>query len=247
MAKLMQIRLSLSKIGGLVCARRRTRSTRLRSLGGDVVLRSHTSDISVLSELVVSNAYLEPAQLIAEPRTVVDLGANTGLAARWFLNRWPAARVVAVEPEPGNLDVLRLNLRGRRAHVMPVAVGGVARRATLHSSDGEFAFTICGDVTGSAVEVSVVTMGDVISDAKIDHIGLLKVDIEGAERELFADCGSWIDCVQSMIVECHAGYSSDDLLAACLAGGASFRLVDLDRKPDWGFEVATAVRTEAAG
>ena len=37
----------------------------------------------------------------------------------------------------------------------------------------------------------------------IDHIDLLKIDIEGAEREIFRDPSSWIGKVDALIVELH--------------------------------------------
>ncbi len=60
----------------------RTVEVDLHSLGY-VAIRSHTTDISVLSELVVSNTYAPLLAVVNHPvRTIVDLGANTGLAAR---------------------------------------------------------------------------------------------------------------------------------------------------------------------
>ena len=109
LAHLLQVRLALSKAGPLVIRSPRSRWVHLRSLGR-VLLRSHTSDISVLNELVVWDGYTSSARLLPSPATILDLGANTGLAARWFLKIWPQARLVAVEPEPGNINVLRSNL-----------------------------------------------------------------------------------------------------------------------------------------
>lgn len=240
LAHLLQVRLALSKAGPLVIRSPRSRWVHLRSLGR-VLLRSHTSDISVLNELVVWDGYTSSARLLPSPATILDLGANTGLAARWFLKIWPQARLVAVEPEPGNINVLRSNLSQTGSLIFPVAVGGHARKATLFTENGEFGFTICGEPSGTTIEVDVTTMPDLLRDAELDAIGLLKVDIEGAERELFADCGSWIGKVGSMIVECHTGYTADDLMADCARGGGSFSVLEVDKKPEWGFEVVTAV------
>jgi FkbM family methyltransferase len=243
--RLMRCRLSLSKVGPLVCRRPRTERVSLRSLGGPVTIRSHTSDISVLNELVVWGGYDEPADLLATPTSIVDLGANTGLAARWFRARWPGAHVVAVEPESGNLEVLRRNLATAGTRVVPVAVGGDRRTAALYTENGEFAYTLCGTPTGATTMVQVVTLPDVLRPEEAEDIGLLKVDIEGSERELFADCRDWITSVRQLIVECHQGYTASDLLADCRRGGAEFRAVHVDRKPEWGYEVVTAERVGA--
>lgn len=240
--RLMRCRLSLSKVGPLVCPRPRTERVSLRSLGGPVTIRSHTSDISVLNELVVWRGYTEPAELLETPGSIVDLGANTGLAARWFQARWPGARVVAVEPESGNVEMLRRNLSPDDTRVVPLAVGGDRRTAPLYTENGEFAYTLCGTPTGATTMVQVVTLPEALHADEAADIGLLKVDIEGSERELFADCGDWITSVRQLIVECHQGYTAADLLSDCRRGGAEFRAVHVDRKPDWGYEVVTAER-----
>jgi FkbM family methyltransferase len=36
-----------------------------------------------------------------EASTIVDLGANIGLAALYFGTRYPQAKILSVEPDPG--------------------------------------------------------------------------------------------------------------------------------------------------
>ena len=135
-ARLMRVRLSQSKIGPLVCPRPIVVQVALRSLGPGVMLRSHTTDISVLGEILVSRNYEVAAIAAGNAKTIVDLGANTGLAARWLLERFPQARIVCVEPESGNLAVLMHNLApyGDRARVIGACVGGHERRVALVGS-----------------------------------------------------------------------------------------------------------------
>jgi FkbM family methyltransferase len=245
----MKVRLALSKLGRIACPEPVVLEPRLRSLGGRVRLRSHSTDISVLGELVVGDGYAAvPAALPRPPRTIVDLGANTGLAARWFLTLWPDARVVAVEPEPGNLEVLRPNLEGAGARagqltVVPAAVGARERTAVLHTTSGEYGFTMVGEPAGdTGIDVPVVTMSTVLDACGFETIDLLKADIEGAERELFADCAGWIGLVQAMVVECHGDYTVDDLVADVARAGVAFDVVEHERKPAFGFEVGVLVR-----
>lgn len=245
--RVMQVRLSQSKIGGLVCPRPVVAEASMRSLGGTVRLRSHTTDISVLGELVVGDGYLPVLDALPEPpRTIVDLGANTGLAARWFLTRWPAARLAAVEPERGNLEQLRANVAryDGQVSIVPAAVGVRERTAMLHTTSGEYGYTMVGEpVDGHGTEVPVVTMAHILDTCGFDTIDLLKSDIEGAERELFSDCADWIDRVRAMVIECHGDYTVADLLADLERAGARFTVVHHDRKPAFGFEVGVLVRT----
>ena len=45
----------------------------------------------------------------SEPETILDLGANVGLAAAYFGHRFPNAAVVALEPSVTNLQMAALN------------------------------------------------------------------------------------------------------------------------------------------
>ena len=134
-----------ARLDRIVCPRPIATEVDLVSLGRGVLLRSHTTDISVLGELLVAGSY-EPliGAVEGEPAFIVDLGANTGLAARLFLERFPKARIICVEPEMGNVVALQSNLSGYgdRATVVAAAIGGRARRAALARGRGEFGFRI---------------------------------------------------------------------------------------------------------
>jgi FkbM family methyltransferase len=198
--RLMQVRLSLSKVGWLVCPHRVVARVDMRSFGGPVWLRSHTTDISVLKEQLIGDAYGAIDRHAETIGTVVDLGANTGLVARWLMHRHPAARMVCVEPDPGNLEVLERNVEGMPAAVVRACIGATERRVSLTTNTGEWGYRMQDGSPNGAV--SVVTMGNLIAEHGLHRIDVLKCDIEGAERELFANA-PWMDQVTMAVVECH--------------------------------------------
>ena len=51
--------------------------------------------------------------------------------------------------------------------------------------------------------VKAMTVDKIIEDFGIDRINILKIDIEGAEKEVFADSSAWIESVDALIVELH--------------------------------------------
>jgi FkbM family methyltransferase len=244
--RVMRVRLSQSKVGRLVTPRPIEVDVDLVTLGPSVRLRSHTTDISVLSELLVGDSY-EPLPPDDDVATVFDLGANIGLSCRWLRGRYPGARFVCVEPDRGNLEVLRANVRPFEdvAEVVPACVGGRERRVTLATSDGEWGFRMSDAVTGveGPNEVGVVTMEHLLSRTGVDHIDVLKCDIEGAEAELFADCRDWIGRVEAMSVECHNDVMpAEALLEALAANGAEFAVRHVERNPGMGFDIITLQR-----
>jgi FkbM family methyltransferase len=221
--RLLRVRLSQSKLGPLVCPRRITVEVDLRTVGSSTWLRSHTTDVAVLGEVLEARSYDPFARAAAgDVRTIVDLGANTGLAARWLLERFPSARLVAVEPHPGNVAVLKQNLRtyGDRAKVVAACIGASERRVALAGTreDGY-------RIVENGGEIPVVTMETVFSGLGGRRIDMLKVDIEGSEEELFADCSSWIERVGLVSVECHHPFSGEALLSRLAESGVAPRLV----------------------
>lgn len=247
-ARVMRVRLSQSKIGWLVCPSPIVVDVHLRSLGPDVRLRSHTTDISVLGELLVGGSYARvPALAGGHVGSVVDLGANIGLTSRWMAQLWPGASLVCLEPEPGNVSSLRHNVLalGGAARVVEACVGGRERRVRLASTTGEHGFAMVeGAATGP--EVDVITMDHVLAQGGVGAIDVLKCDIEGAERELFASCRSWIDRVGVAVVECHDGFGADELIGLLGANGARFELVEREVNPDYGCETVTLRRVSSS-
>jgi len=245
-ARVVRVRLSESKIGWLVCRHPIVVDVNLRSLGRHVRLRSHTTDISVLGELIVSGGYDPVLPHLAGPvHTVIDLGANIGLVARWCAHRWPDLTISCVEPEAGNVEVLRHNVElVPGATVYSACVGAYERRVRLSTTMGEHGFAMYNPVAGSEGDVDVITIDQVfagsgLGDAQID---LLKCDIEGAEVELLTDCRSWISRVTVAVVECHNGFDGPQLQQMLRDNGTEFDLVERLPNPDYGCEVVVLRR-----
>jgi len=244
---IMRVRLSQSKVGRWVTPEPIVVDVDLASLGPSVRLRSHTTDISVLGEVLGGDSLGHlPADLDAA--TVLDLGANIGLAYRWMRSRHPTARFVCVEPDPGNLEILRANVRAvdSVSEIVGACVGGRARRVKLTSTDGEWGFRMSDVVDVDDADTDVLTMDQILERTGIERIDILKCDIEGAEAELFVDCASWIDLVDCMVVECHLDVmSTESLMDALSANGARFELLHVERNPRFGYEMATLRRIPA--
>ena len=57
--------------------------------------------------------------------------------------------------------------------------------------------------TGVHIDVPAISMYTLIRQLEWNRIGLLKMDIEGHEKVLFAGDCSWLDQVDSMCIEWH--------------------------------------------
>lgn len=219
-------------------ARGRPVTVRPARLGVPLTARLGTSDFLVIDDLLVRgagagaaregeyDAAMAAAQRAAasadQVRLVLDLGANIGVAAALLAERFPAATVIAVEPDPGNFGLLRTNAApfGERIRCVQACIAATRRAVMLDRTayEGEpwaFAMSSAPVAPGEAQTVPAIPIDDLLADAGIDPstpIDLFKCDIEGAEREVFESCAGWIGRVRVMVVELHAPYRREAFL-----------------------------------
>lgn len=166
----------------------------------------------------------EPLNLGFTPFVIVDAGANVGYSVLRFFLEYPEARIIAVEPDPGNLAQFAKNVAGyRNVTVEPHALWTHKTRLKItNPEDGSNAFQVGEDPNGS---ISSLSVSDIIERHAIDTIDLLKIDIEGSEIELFSDSASWLPRVKAMLVETHDRLrpGCTDAVRRAVAGHLTFR------------------------
>lgn len=124
--------------------------------------------------------------------TVCDIGANKGSYTYW-LSRWtPRGRVVAFEPQArlaSYLTAARDGLGLRNVTIEASAVHAQTGTTTLYvpgsgeSPGASLSPQVARLEPCRAVEVPVIRLDDYLRDD--DRVGVLKVDVEGAERGVF--------------------------------------------------------------
>lgn len=197
-----------------------------------LLMRLGTTDCRVAQEILIDGEYDFISDLELPPRPhVIDLGANIGVFLHFAARRWPSARLLAVEPDLGNFAMLQRNAQvihdGAVCQVLRACVGGERGFTQLSPNWGEWAISM-GEVSEKG-DVRVLTMADLCRDHGVERIDLLKCDIEGAERQVFADCSEWIHRVQNLVVEVHEPYRVGDLLTDLERNGRPFEVLGQSR------------------
>lgn len=72
-----------------------------------IFLRSKTSDLSTLEQVFIDCEYEMTHSL--HPKVILDCGANIGLGTVYFKNQFPDAKIISVEPEESNFELLMKN------------------------------------------------------------------------------------------------------------------------------------------
>ena len=118
---------------------------------------------------------------------VLDCGAHVGVFTDLALRRG-ASRVVAIEPDPLNLECLRRNFSAEiaagRVLLAPLGVWSDERTITLYTGKENSGMnSMIWDQKAGQVEVRVTTIDQLLRELKLPRVDFIKMDIEGAERE----------------------------------------------------------------
>jgi len=189
-------------------AGRKGRLARIRPKGFRFPLyfRPGGSDPHVIDQVFLRREYACIAD-IAGVEFIVDCGANIGCSTYYLLHHYPQARAVVVEPDPANMAVCRRNLAPFGTRVTFVAAGIWSAEGSLVIDRGhgaEWAIQVRLAQPGERADIPAVTIPDVAAAANFPRIDVLKIDIEGAEAELFGESSSkWLSVVRNMAIELH--------------------------------------------
>lgn len=175
-----------------------------------------SSDYDVLQEVCVRRKY--DIYFANSPRLIVDAGANTGISTAFFATKFPRAKVVAIEPEPRNFELLEENTRALpNVTCYNRALYSSGSKMKVLGSGRSWGFRILPDFEG---DTDSITISKILEEFSEQNIDILKLDIEGSEKTLFEENYSdWIERIGVFFIELHdnlePGASKAFLTAIC--------------------------------
>ena len=179
---------------------------------GDVVLREVIADWWTFEEVVREQIYKSVLTHLSRCDTVIDLGANIGLASLYFATQYPKSRLFAVEPNSANYVLLCVNLqalvRSGRCQTLNAAIWkreAVLAANPLPSPDRYNSFSVRESLPGERCPTPLkgVPIENIIATSGFATIDILKVDVEGAEVQLFCGNLDWLERVRALLIEFH--------------------------------------------
>ncbi|MGN6103229.1 MAG: FkbM family methyltransferase [Devosia sp.] len=196
-------------------------------LGGFVIeIRAGTPDLMVALDSF--GGEFEPlARFPDSGGLIIDAGGYIGTAALELRRLFPQSRIVCLEPSAENLELLRRNVAdAANIAVVQAALAAAAGDVALRDAGrGEWGFSIAqpGRALGT---VPATTVTSILAREGADRLFVLKLDVEGAERQILESSGPWMSLTEIVVAELHEHLvpGTEAAFAAATVGRANSRL-----------------------
>lgn len=169
-------------------------------------LRFNAADNTTFREIFFREEYAVQLPSTLQPEVIIDAGANIGFTTLFFIRKYPGVKIVSLEPDAGNFEYLKKNT-AQYPSIKPIQAALWDKNGFIEIIDkgyGERGFMVEERSTPSKPAVPSVTLTSLIQENKITSIDILKIDIEGSEKEVFSkDSEKWIPITKCLIIELH--------------------------------------------
>ncbi|MDR2440201.1 MAG: FkbM family methyltransferase [Planctomycetaceae bacterium] len=183
-----------------------------------VFLRRGETDFNLYHEIFVHDLCYE-ITLPFRPKFMIDCGGNIGLAAIYFKLQYPEIKIVTIEPETSNFELLERNIAPYQSDIIALNMGvwNKTTKLIVKNFIGTAWAFVTEEVTSDNVtnienSVDAIGINDILSKYANESggiIDLLKVDIEGSENQLFRTNYEWLSKTRAIVIEFHNRFRPD--------------------------------------
>lgn len=162
---------------------------------------------SILARGLDKSEYRLPAIKDFQPKMIVDGGGNIGCAAIYYAKTYPDAQIYSLEPDKENFQLLTFNTVFY-PNIHPIQSGLWGKETFLQVEDpkrGKWGLMTSEATTEVPESFKSTTISKILSESGFEEIDILKLDIEGAEKEVFSapDVDEWLSKVKVLTIELH--------------------------------------------
>lgn len=174
--------------------------------GKRIFLRTYAGDIDIFYEIFYKKIYQLPNGL--NNHLVIDAGANVGFAALFFLKEMPSATIYCIEPDPDNFIFLKKNLEAEieNGNIKLIMAGLSAKDGVMSLESNSFKYNsnLVEVPMEGAIRVITYKVETFLETFVSGRVDLFKMDIEGAEKNIFENDISWLKNVDQLLIEFHS-------------------------------------------
>ncbi|HEX9513712.1 MAG TPA: FkbM family methyltransferase [Puia sp.] len=203
-----------------------------------IYLRKDSSDKDVFEQVFIRGEYQTLFKMLQingiRINSVIDAGANIGLFTLQLKALFPESVILSIEPDPGNFQILKRNIQTlqqpENIRLVNKALWFTDGKVYLNNSfrDGkEWAISVSDNKEEATDAVDAITVSSLMKEHKMDVVDLFKIDIEGAESEIFRDDRDllFLKKVKCLVLEIHDEFNSRERIYKILRSN-NFMLFD---------------------
>ena len=134
---------------------------------------------------------------------IIDIGAGIGASTLYFAHSFPRARVVAVEPDQSDFELLAVNTSGLPVEVLGATVGPSAMGAGGKEPYDDLPIrAVAPEKRDGVGRVPRVTVNDILErHAQECELFVVKLNLESSEDDLFSVNTEWLARTPVLIVD----------------------------------------------
>ncbi len=170
-----------------------------------VHLRKTQSDPHIFEQVFCELQYAFPERENLAPQLIIDGGANIGMAALYFASIYPQAKIICIEPDSDNFNLLQKNTANYNS-IKCIHAGLWHVTGTLeiqNTSEFSAGYMVGEAGKGATKTIPALTLLDLINEQGGGKSVMVKLDIEGAEKEIFCNDCAWLEKTDVLMVELH--------------------------------------------
>lgn len=182
----------------------RKETVHLPGYASPIYFRPGTADLTTFREIFLREEYKLDLPASLHPKIIIDAGANIGFTSIFLAHRYPGANIYSLEPEPSNFKLLHKNTEGY-PNIKPIHAAVWPQDGILEITDRGFGLRgfMVEEAKGKGTGVSAVSIDSLIRQYAIQNIDILKMDIEGSEKEVFEGNTNWLAFTTCLVIEVH--------------------------------------------
>lgn len=159
--------------------------------------------IALYEHIFISEIY-NFSENISGHFTILDCGANIGVATLYFKKKYPNARVISFEPDTASFEILKKNAEGNQLSnvLLKNEAVWIDNNGVYFNSGNDMGSRIGTASDGITNSIKSHRLKDILNNE--EKIDFLKLDIEGAESEVIEDCKEVLYKIDKLFIEYHS-------------------------------------------
>ena len=168
-----------------------------------IYLRGKTTDTQVFKQVFLEKEYKYKYDF--PTNNIIDCGANVGYTTLFFANKFPKAKIIGIEPETSNLKMMEKNCKNyKNITILKGGVWSKTSELTISNKNAHHWSFQVKEVPKGKGEFKGYSLNDIMKKYKLESIDILKMDIEGSEKEIFKNnYEQWLSKTKLGFVEVH--------------------------------------------